>query len=125
VGHEHEFLLQPAERRLSDRKGDRRLFAREWARCAESGHSPDRGCSARLQKLFKTEALECAGVIPDIANWRAVYRLLKRNEKALEESSARADALAADGDQDGADTWRRVTTADEELASTTAPGPLD
>src|SRR6516165_2491198 len=29
----------PAERRLCDRKGDLRLGAREWARCADSGHS--------------------------------------------------------------------------------------
>ena len=31
----------PAKRRLCDRKGDLRLGAREWARCAVCGHSPD------------------------------------------------------------------------------------
>jgi hypothetical protein len=51
--------------------------------------------------------------------------MLKRyGEKALEQSSARADDLAADGDHDGADTWRRITTAVEQLANTIPPGPL-
>ena len=44
-------------------------------------------------------------------------------DKALEQSLTRIDELASDGDHDGADTWRRITTAVEQLASTT-PGPL-
>jgi hypothetical protein len=38
--------------------------------------------------------------------------MLKRyGEKAPEQSAARADELAADGDHDGASTWRRITSA--------------
>jgi hypothetical protein len=50
---------------------------------------------------------------------------LKRyGDKALEQSRTRVDELAADGDHDGADTWRRITIAVEQLATTTPPGPL-
>jgi hypothetical protein len=42
-------------------------------------------------------------VISGIDIWRAPNLMLKRyGEKALEESSARADELAVDGDHDGA-----------------------
>jgi hypothetical protein len=37
-----------AERRLCDRKGGRRLGAREWARCADSGRSGDGDRAAGL-----------------------------------------------------------------------------
>ena len=51
--------------------------------------------------------------------------MLKRyGEKALEESAARGDELAADGDHDGAVTWRRITDAVGQLANTTPPGPV-
>jgi hypothetical protein len=33
---------------------------------------------------------------------------------ALEQSRSRIDELASDGDHDGADTWRRITTAVEQ-----------
>ena len=60
-------------------------------------------------------------VIPEIDIWRAATLMLKRyGDKALEHSHQRADELAADGD----DTWRRITTAVEQLANTTPPGPL-
>ena len=64
-------------------------------------------------------------VIPEIDIWRAATVMLKRyGDKALEQSSARADELAADGDHDGADTWRRISAAVVQLANTTPPGPL-
>ena len=64
-------------------------------------------------------------VIPEIDIWRAATLMLKRyGDKALEQSRTRIDELASDGDHDGADTWRRITTAVEQLASTTPPGPL-
>ena len=51
--------------------------------------------------------------------------MLKRyGEKALEQSTMRANDLAADGDHHGAETWRLITVAVEQLASTVAPGPL-
>ena len=51
--------------------------------------------------------------------------MLKRyGDKALEQSRTRIDELASDDDHDGTDTWRRITTAVEQLASTTPPGPL-
>ena len=64
-------------------------------------------------------------VIPETDIWRAATLMLKRyGDKALEQSSARADELAADGDHDGADTWRRISAAVVQLANTTPPGPL-
>ena len=51
--------------------------------------------------------------------------MLKRyGDKALEQSHQRTDELAAEGDHDGADTWRRITAAVVQLANTTPPGPL-
>ena len=50
--------------------------------------------------------------------------MLKRyGDKALEQSSARANELTGDGDHDAADTWRRITTALAQLANTTPPAP--
>jgi len=64
-------------------------------------------------------------VIPEIDIWRAATLMLKRyGDKALEQSRTRIDELASDGDHDGTDIWRRITTAVEQLASTTPPGPL-
>ena len=61
-------------------------------------------------------------MIPEIDIWRAATLMLKRyGDKALEQSRTRVDELAADGDHDGADTWRRITTAVEQLANTTPP----
>lgn len=45
-------------------------------------------------------------------------------EKALEESAARVDELATDGDHGGAVTWRRITDALGQLANTTPPGTV-
>jgi hypothetical protein len=51
--------------------------------------------------------------------------MLKRyGEKAFAESSTRADELAADGDHDGASTWRRITDAVVQLANNVPPGPV-
>jgi len=44
------------------------------------------------------------------------------DDKALEESAARADELVAAGDDNGAAVWRRITTAVADLANTTPPG---
>jgi hypothetical protein len=64
-------------------------------------------------------------VIPEIDIWRAANLMLKRyGEKAFEESSTRADMLAADGDHDGASTWRRITDAVVQLANNVPPGPV-
>jgi len=62
-------------------------------------------------------------VIPDIDIWRAANLMLKRyGEKAFEESSVRADELAADGDRDGSSAWRRITAAVELIANNVPPG---
>jgi hypothetical protein len=64
-------------------------------------------------------------MIPEIDIWRAAQLMLKRyGDKALEESAARADELAAGGDNDGATTWRRITNAVAQLANNTPPGPV-
>ena len=51
--------------------------------------------------------------------------MLKRyGDKALEQSDMRIHELTAAGDHDGADTWRRIAAAVEQLANNTPPGPL-
>ena len=51
--------------------------------------------------------------------------MLKRyGDKALEESAARADELAAQDDYNGSAVWRRITAAVGELANQTPVGPL-
>jgi hypothetical protein len=51
--------------------------------------------------------------------------MLKRyGEKALEESAARADELAAQDDSNGEAVWRRITDAVRQLANQTPAGPL-
>jgi len=92
--------------------------------------------AATLTRRFATDAImgikrlsmaRCSfsGVIPEIDIWRAATLMLKRyGDKALEQSRTRIDELAADGDHDGADTWRRIAIAVEQLANTTPTGPL-
>jgi hypothetical protein len=64
-------------------------------------------------------------VIPQIDIWRAANLMIKRyGNRALEESTARADELAAGGDHDGAVTWRRIANAVAQLANNTPTGPL-
>jgi hypothetical protein len=75
--------------------------------------------------VYPPQACNFRRVIPDIDIWRAVNLMLKRcGEKALEKSSTRADELAADGDHDGASTWRRITVAVKQLATNVPPGLL-
>jgi hypothetical protein len=63
-------------------------------------------------------------VIPEIDIWRAANLMLKRyGEKALKESTARADELESRGDYDGAATWRRITVAVGHLENKTSTGP--
>jgi hypothetical protein len=65
-------------------------------------------------------------VIPEIDIWRAATLMLKRfGDKAEEQSAARADDLATEGDHDGAATWRRITDAVRQLADTTPSGPVN
>jgi hypothetical protein len=64
-------------------------------------------------------------MIPEIDIWRAAQPMLKRyGDKAAEESAARADELAAAGDEDGAVTWRRITNAVGKLGNNTPSGPI-
>jgi hypothetical protein len=51
--------------------------------------------------------------------------MLKRyGDNAQNESAARADELATEGDHDGAAIWWLITDAVEQLASTTPTGPV-
>ena len=78
-----------------------------------------------MLNVRRPHACDFSAVIPEIDIWRAATLMLKRfGDKALEQSATRADELASDGDHAGADTWRRITTAVEQLANTTPPGPL-
>jgi hypothetical protein len=64
-------------------------------------------------------------VIPEIHIWRAANLMLKRyGDKALEESAARAEQLAAQDDYNGEAVWRRITDAVGQLANQTPDGPL-
>jgi hypothetical protein len=75
--------------------------------------------------VSRPQACNFSPVIPEIDIWRAANLMLNRyGQKALEESIARADELAADGDHDGAVTWRRISVAVAELANTSPPGPV-
>lgn len=75
--------------------------------------------------VSRPQACDFPCVIPEIDIWRAATLMLKRyGDKALEQSAARAHELAAEGDHDGVDTWRRITAAVEQLANKTPPGPL-
>jgi len=47
--------------------------------------------------------------------------LMRYGDKALEESAARADELAAHNDFQGQETWRRITEAVSQLANMTPP----
>jgi hypothetical protein len=47
--------------------------------------------------------------------------LRRYGDKALEESTTRIDELTVAGDHDGADIWRRITTAVVQLAYSTPP----
>ena len=59
---------------------------------------------------------------PEIDIWRAANPMLKRYcDKALEESAARADELAAQDDHNGAATWRRITDAVTQLSNKIRP----
>jgi hypothetical protein len=63
-------------------------------------------------------------VISEIDIWRADDLMLRRSgDKALEESAARADELAAQDDHHGAVVWRRITDAVSQLANNTPPDP--
>jgi hypothetical protein len=62
-------------------------------------------------------------VIPEIDICRAANLMLKRyGDKALDESEARAEELAAGGDYNGEATWRRIIDAVRQLANTTSAG---
>ena len=76
--------------------------------------------------VSRPQVCDFPGVIPEIDIWRAATLMLKRygGDKALEQSATRAGELAAEGDQDGADTWRRITAAVVQFANTGPPGPL-
>lgn len=64
-------------------------------------------------------------MIPEIDIWRAARLMLKRcGEKALDESTARADELLAEQDHNGAAVWRRIIDAVGQLANTTPSGRL-
>lgn len=64
-------------------------------------------------------------MIREIDIWRASTLMLKHyGNKALEESAARADTLAAQDDYNGQAVWRRIAGAVAQLANMTPPGAL-
>ena len=86
----------PAIRRARSKRLDPRRDTR---------HQP--GSHLRL-KEWRSKACNLVRVTPEIDIWRAANLMLKRyGEKALEESAARADELAAQDDY-----WRRRLAPD-------------
>jgi hypothetical protein len=76
-------------------------------------------------KDWRSQTSNFPRMIPEIDIWRAANLMLKRyGAKALEESAARAEELAAQDDYDGEAVWRRITDAVGQLANETPPGPL-
>jgi hypothetical protein len=76
-------------------------------------------------KRLSTASRSVFRVMPEIDIWRAANLMLKRyGDKAFEESAIRVDELAAAGDHDGADTWRRISAAVVQLANNTPSGRL-
>jgi hypothetical protein len=74
---------------------------------------------------WRSKACSLSPVTPEIDIWRAANLMLKRyGDKALEESAARADELAAQDDYNGEAVWRRITDAVGQLANQTPAGPL-
>jgi hypothetical protein len=64
-------------------------------------------------------------MIPEIDIWRAAILMIRRyGGKTLEETATRADQLNAEGDPDGAATWRWTARAVEQLVNTTLPGQV-
>ena len=73
----------------------------------------------------RSQACNFRRVIPEIDIWRAAHLMLKRyGEKALEESDARAEDLAAADDYNGVAVWRRIRDAIVQLANETPTGPV-
>ena len=63
--------------------------------------------------------------MPEIDIWRAASLMLERyGEKALEKNTARADEPAADGDPNGAATWRQIADAVGQPSNKTPPGSV-
>ena len=55
-------------------------------------------------------------MIPDLDVWRAAQLMVKRHgEDAAIRAGMRADELLAEGDTEGAATWRAIIRAIEEL----------
>ena len=74
---------------------------------------------------WRSKACNLVRVIPEIDIWRAANLMLKRyGDKALEESEARADELAAADDYNGVAVWRRIRGAVAQLTNKTPPGPV-
>ena len=64
-------------------------------------------------------------MISELEIWRAANLLLKRyGDKARAEGTARADALAAAGDREGAAVWHRIIDAVLQLENRTPPGSV-
>jgi hypothetical protein len=62
-------------------------------------------------------------VIPEIEIWRAANLMLKQyGDKALEESAARAEELAAQDDHNGAAVWRLITRCRQSACESDAAG---
>ena len=74
---------------------------------------------------WRSKTCNLVRVIPEIDIWRAANLMLKRyGDKALEESEARADELAAADDYNGVAVWRRIRDAVPQLTNKTPPGPV-
>jgi hypothetical protein len=87
--------------------------------------SPNPSCKGSKGPDIAPHAAVLRLMIPEKDIWRAAILMIRRySGKALEESAIRADQLDADGDPEGAATWRWIARAIEELANSKPPGPV-
>jgi hypothetical protein len=95
-------------------------------RSAHPQNSPNQGRVAKVGlSSCRPQGCSFCRVIPEIDIWRAANLMLKRyGEKALEESEARADELAAADDYNGVAVWRRIRDAVAQLTNKTPSGPV-
>jgi hypothetical protein len=85
----------------------------------------DQFLHATILSVYRPLSGNFPGVTSELEIWRAANLLLRRHgDKAKAEGAARAAALSAAGDHEGAAVWLRITHAIVQLANKTPPGPV-
>jgi hypothetical protein len=75
-----------------------------------------------MLNVQRSRACNFFRMIPEIDIWRAAQLMVKRYGDRPSRKAARADELAAAGDDNGVATWRRISVAVTGLANMTPRG---